>query len=410
MDVISLYRQGHSIRSISRKLGLHRETVTKYINGDGLQKYRDQKKQDSILEPYHQIIEDFLKEDNYKATWIHERIKNCGYSGSYDTVKTYVREKKEQLSRIAYIRFETEPGLQAQVDWGDFKVVEEDGSVSTYYAFVMVLGFSRALYVEFVEHCTLEIFMDCHIKSFKYLQGVPIEILYDNMKNVVIGKVAGKSKFNVEFVQFAHHYGFQPKTCPPYSAWVKGKVERPMDYIRERFWRGYSFIDPKKSNQDVLFWLNNTANVRIHGTHRQVVKERWEQEIPRLDSPPSTDYDTSLKIFRKVYKDCQISYSGNHYIIPHQAVGKKIMLKIKNGIIRFYNDQKLLVTYEESEGRGSTVGHSRFYEELKNDKEQRSRKYSQGKGKATRGLTNSSLYVDVSIRPLSEYESIAEKG
>jgi len=407
MDIISLSRQGHSIRHIARKLGIHRKTVKKYLTEGSMPSYRNQKKRSSILEPYYQIIEDYLKEDNYQGSWIFERIKNFGYQGSYDTVKICVREKKKQLSRLAYIRFETEPGLQAQVDWADFKILESDGSQSTCYAFVMVLGYSRALYVEFVDNCTLQTFMDCHINAFQYLQGVPAEILYDNMKNVVIGKVAGKSKFNVEFVYFAHHYGFQPKTCPPYSAWVKGKVERPINYIRERFWRGYSFIDLAKVNHDISFWLNNTANIRMHGTHRQIVKERWQKEIPHLGKLPPRDYDTSLKTFRKVCKDCQISYNGNRYIVPHQVVGKKVLLKIKDGTIRIYDDQNLLATYKEDSGKGNTVGHPRFYEDLKHDQEQWRRKYGNRKGKATRGLIDSSLFIDVLTRPLSEYDAMA---
>lgn len=99
-----------------------------------------------------------------------------GYAGSYETLKVFVRSIKEQKCRIAYTRFETEPGLQAQVDWGDFKVVDTSGKTITVYAFVMLLGYSRAMYVEFVEGCTLETFMDCHIRAFSHLGGVPAEV------------------------------------------------------------------------------------------------------------------------------------------------------------------------------------------------------------------------------------------
>ena len=95
------------------------------------------------------------------------------------------------VASIWYIRFETEPGLQAQVDWGDFQIQGSDGKTTTIYAFVMVLGYSRALYIEFVERCTLDVFMDCHINAFRYFKGIPAEILYDNMKNVVIGRKSG---------------------------------------------------------------------------------------------------------------------------------------------------------------------------------------------------------------------------
>lgn len=125
---------------------------------------------------------------------------------------------------------------------------------------------------------------------------------------------------------------------------------------------------------------------------------------------PFTDYDTSLKVFRKVYRDCQISYNTNRFVLPHQAVGKRVMLKVKNGVIRIYHDQELLVTYPEPQGKHRLVSDPRFYEALKRDKEQLKRKYGKSKGKATRGLSLGSLWVDVAARPLTEYEKYARGG
>ncbi|MEF9437927.1 MAG: IS21 family transposase, partial [Candidatus Mariimomonas ferrooxydans] len=301
-------------------------------------------------------------------------------------------------------------GLQAQFDWGDFQVQEPDGKTSTVYAFVLVLGYSRAMYVEFVDHCTLDVFMDSHIHAFRHLQGIPAEILYDNMKNVVISRENGKAVFNIEFLYFAHHYGFQPKITPPYSPWVKGKVERPINYIRERFWRGYSFSSMQNVNKDIMNWLDETANRRIHGTHREPVDKKWAREAPCLKKHPPVDYDTSLKVFRKVYKDCLLSYNGNRYQVPYHVVGKRVMLKIKGDWIRIYHDQELLATYREPKTKHNLVGDPNIYEQLKRDKEQLSRKYGRHKGKATRGLVSKSLYSDVSYRPLAEYEKYAQGG
>ena len=410
MDIIAMQHSGLSVRQIARKLGIHRNTVKKHIEKKEFPHYHKPKRGVSILEPYKQIIHDYLDQDDYQATWVFDRIKRTGYPGSYDTVKRYVSNIKERKTQLAYIRFETEPGLQAQVDWGDFQIQGSDGKTTTIYAFVMVLGYSRAKYIEFVERCTLDVFMDCHINAFRYFKGIPAEILYDNMKNVVIGRENGKPAFNIEFFYFAHHYGFLPKIAPPYSPWVKGKVERPIHYVRERFWRGYDFNSIQKTNEDVIAWLNDTANRRIHGTHREPVDERWAKEIPCLKSHPPVDYDTSLKVFRKVYKDCQLSYSGNRYQVPYHVVGKKVMLKIKGDLIRIYHDQELLASYREPKTKHNLIGDPHIYEQLKHDKEQLSRKYGRHKGKATRGLVSNSLYDDVSYRPLAEYEKYAQGG
>ena len=174
----TLYRH----EPISRTLGIHRKTVKKHIETDAFPQYHKRKRGISILDPYKQIINDYLDQDDYQGTWIFDRLKRSGYSGSYDTLKHYVANIKEQKTRLAYIRSEPEPGLQAQVDWGDFQVQEPNGRTTTVYAFELVLGYSRGMYVEFAERCSLDVFMDCHIKAFRYLHGISAEILYDNMK------------------------------------------------------------------------------------------------------------------------------------------------------------------------------------------------------------------------------------
>lgn len=414
MNIIAMYRQGLKIRKISRLTGKHRDTIKKCIEENAMPSYHKNKQRESILSPFYPVIDDYLEQDDYQATWIHERLKRMGYTGSYGLVKKYVHSVKEKNTRKAYIRFETEPGLQAQVDWGDFQIQEVNGKISTVYAFMLVLGFSRTMYVEFVRCCTLETFMDCHIHAFHYLGGVPAEILYDNMKNVVLGRENGRGVFNVEFLHFAHHYMFQPRLCPPYSPWVKGKVERPVDYLRERFWRGYAFNSVEQTNKDAFVWFDEIANRRIHGTHHQPVFDRQQQELPFLGKLPPGDYDTSLKVFRKVYKDCQLSYDANRYEVPPEAVGKKVMLKIKNKLIRIYHDQDLLVTFEEPATKYNVIFNPAIREAFKNDKEQMKRKYGnfnkRTKGKATRGLVTKSLYPDVSQRPLSEYDKYAQGG
>jgi hypothetical protein len=125
---------------------------------------------------------------------------------------------------------------------------------------------------------------------------------------------------------------------------------------------------------------------------------------------PEVEYDTSLKVVRKVYKDCQISYNGNRYVVPHHVVGKKVLLKIKAGTIRVYDDQDLLVTYQESQAPGSTIGQPGLYEKLLQDIAQRRRKYQRGKGKATQGLTTGSLFPQVVYRPLADYERLVSGG
>ncbi len=216
MDIVALSRQGLSERQIAKRLGISRPTVHKYLQDpEACERGRRPVLRESKLDPYEGNIRAWLKEDpDYKATWIYDRLKPLGYTGSYDVVKRKVHELKDESQRIAYMRFESEPGCQAQVDFGEFQVMREDGTTSKYYLFSMILGYSRKIYAELIERCDLPTFLDCHIRAFTALGGVPGEILYDRMKNVYIGKVAGKARFNSTVQGFALHYWFKPVVAP----------------------------------------------------------------------------------------------------------------------------------------------------------------------------------------------------
>lgn len=252
-------------------------------------------------------------------------------------------------------------------------------------------------------------FLDCHQNAFRFFGGAPQEVLYDNMKNVVVRRHVGRAQFNGTFLDFTAHYGYKPVACPPYSPWYKGKVERPIDYLRERFWRGYQYIDLDWVNRDALTWNTTVAMERVHGTTKEQVNIRFERERPHLGALPNRPYDTSEKVFRPVYKDCQFSFGGNRYVVPHTMVGKPVLLKIKNGTLRVYNDDTLVAEYEIPETKGQLMSHPRFYEALKKDKEQMQRKYRAplGKGKATRGLVKNGLVHElVQRRPLAAYDAL----
>lgn len=420
MDIQSLYREGLSKREIARRLGIDPKTVTRHLERGEIPKYTKRKRRDSKLAPFYQLIDAFLEDDDYKATWIFDKLKVQGYEGSYDLVKIYVRKIKEAKKKVAFVRFETEPAHQMQMDWGEFNVEYKDGSLRKLYVFVMLLGYSRAMYVEFCESSVLEQLLDCHIRGFKHLGGVPRELLYDNMKTVVIGRDQGKIKFHQDFAYFANHYHFTPRACPPYSPWVKGKVERPIKYLRESFWRGYRFTSVDQANNDVLEWLEKVAHQRVHGTYREVVNARWEREKEVLSPLPPSDYDTSRKVFRKVYKDCQVAFEGNRYVVPHEYVGDQVMLKAKADQLRIYFDDELLVTYEIPDQRGALVQNEKFYHRLLKDREQLLRKYNRsGKARAVakEELIDHQLKIsdlvpapEVYVRPLSEYGALFGQG
>jgi transposase len=422
VDINFLHRRGLSYREIARKTGHDRRTVKRYAeNPQLLGQGRAKVERKSILDPFKPVIESWLNEDcQYQATWVFDQLKKLGYTGGYSIVKDAVRAIKAENSRIAYLRFETDPGRQAQVDFGEYKVIESDESERTLYLFSMILGFSRKPYCEFLPACDMTSFLDAHQRAFAYFGGVPAEILYDRMRNVFIRKALGKSGPNgVEVAQFtqglmtlADHYGFTPKVAPAYSPWVKGKVERPMDFIREGFWRGYQFTGLQTANQDLLCFLEEKSQ-RIHGTTGEKVAERFEQEKGFLLGLPPAPCDVSERLFRTVHKDCTISVEGCRYEVPHTLVGKKIVVRLKDGALRVFDGDTLVATHTQPATKGKLVQLPGLRAAILADRQMNARKYDhrrRGKAKATISPSAGRYAVDVQTRPLEIYRRIGGGG
>jgi len=412
LDILTLSNRGLGQRAIARKLGISRTTVKKYLENSELTLAAAAKRnRNSQLDPFTDNIDAWLNEDPlYSATWIYDRLRPMGFCGSYEIVKRRVGKLKNQRQAVAYMRFETEPGYQAQVDFGEFQIEHADGRIEKLYLFAMILGYSRRIYAQLIQRCDLPTFLDCHINAFLRFGGVPAEILYDRMRNVYIGKLAGKTRFNDTLFGFALHYGFEPKVAPAYAAWVKGKIERPFSFIREGFWRGYSFLCLDTANRDLAGWLAQ-KDQRVHGTTHEVVAKRFEREQPHLRQLPAHPFDTSYRVYRKVAKDCTVRFEANSYVVPHTLVGRQLILRVKEKIMRIFYDDRLIVTYTIPETKGNLIQDKRFYQALRNDREMNQRKYHHGsrsKGRAKRTISpQKPLYdMDVWIRPVCEYDRL----
>jgi len=392
VNIVFYHRQDLSFREIGRKTGMDRRTVKKYAeNPELIGASRRSVPRESKLDAFMPNIKSWLSENDgdYRASWIFDQIRKLGYDGGYTIVKDAVRGIKEENSRIAYVRFETEPGRQAQVDFGDFKVEELDGSDRTLYLFSMVLGYSREPYEEFLTKCDIVSFLDAHQRAFAHFGGVPAEILYDRMKNVFIRKL---------------------EVAPAYAPWVKGKVERPMDHLREGFWRGYVFTDIDSANQDLQAWLEEKSE-RIHGTTKERIVDCFEREKSFLMPLPPSECDVSERLYRKVHKDCTISVDGVLYEAPHTLVGKRIVVRKKDAVLRIFDGDSLMAIHASSEVKGRLVQLPGLREAIQADREMNARKWNRfrkgnGKAKATISPLAGKYHVDVESRSLNVYAQI----
>lgn len=411
VEIHSLHRRGFSDRAIARELGVHRETVKKYLSQPEetvLQRVR--KALPSKLDAYREFIKGWVADDPHvRATMIYDRLCRLGFTGGYDIVKRYVGRLKKERDKRAYMRFETEPGRQGQVDFAEFRVVTSSGSELKLYLFTMILGYSRRLYGELFRRCDLSTFLDGHIHAFQFFGGVPQELLYDRMRNVYRGQREGHKQFNTSLLSCAWHYGFKPDVTPAYAPWVKGKVERPYSFIREGFWRGYSYSTLEQANRDLREWLI-LKEERVHGTTHEQVRERATREQPFLLPRPDEDLDTSFRFYRKVARDCTVQVEGNRYVVPHHLVGRNVLVRFKNEVVRIFDDTQLVVRYTAPTGKGQLVQDPRFYEALRRDRDMNKRKYAahpRGKGKARQTISPRVRYeLQVELRPAAAYDQL----
>jgi transposase len=320
-----LHHQGMSISDIARQTGHDRKTVRKALDEPLIRPRQPRQTARYRLGPYVAYLEKRIAEGVLNASKLYDELKQHGYEGSRSHLRAFVRPFRTLRQTQATVRFETEPGEQAQVDWGHFGYINHRGHQRRLYAFVMTLGWSRAMYVEFTVSADAAWWLRCHQHAFQFFGGVPREVLHDNLKTAVLERDSGGGiHWHPRYLDFAHYYGFTPRACQPYRAQTKGKVESGVKYVRRNFWLGLRFVDLLDLNGQVQTWLDTVANVRRHGTTGEVPWIRLPQEHlqPLLGKP---NYDTSLISHRRSSADCLISYDGNYYSVP-AACHRQVLL------------------------------------------------------------------------------------
>jgi len=352
-----MHRQGVPKARIARELGLDPKTVDRAIKTEEHPK-RKERAQGSILDPYREYINQRLEKYDLTATRILREIKERGYPGSYSILRNYVRQVKGAKPQPA-VRFETEPGEQAQMDWSDFGCVEFDGQKRRLWCFAMVLGYSRTLYLEFSHSQNLISLGKAHINAFRYFGGVTDTVLYDNMKTIVLSREGNRINWNPQFMDFSSHYGFLPKLCLPGRKETKGKIERPFSYIRSSFFRGTDFISLTDVNEKGWNWLDNVANTRIHGTTQAVPFDLLKDE--NLNHLRDEAYVLEHSEVRKSHKDCYISFDGNRYSVPYQYSCRDLTVRLRDEELRIFYGDKLIATHRLSYQRGRMITDPRHF-------------------------------------------------
>jgi len=241
MDIRTLHKEGHSIKEIARQTGRSRNTVRRVLREAGPTGFRKPARP-SCLDDFKPYLQTRFASCGLSAVRLLPEIRAMGYTGSVATLRRFLhhlRPEQERLRKLT-VRFETPPGKQAQADWAYCgRFADATGQTIPLYAFVMVLSFSRMLYVEFTTSMHLSTLIRCHLEAFAFFGGWTQEILYDNMKQVRISP----QELNPLFLDFAQHYGLAVKTHRIRRPRTKGKVERAVQYLKDGFLNGRVFAD-----------------------------------------------------------------------------------------------------------------------------------------------------------------------
>jgi transposase len=281
--------QGLSKTAIAERLGISRRTLHYWLATGQLDRPLDASTvryppRPTKLDPYKPLIAERLETyPELTAVRLFEEVRAAGYAGSLTQLKLYVRHVRPRPEPEPIVRFETSPGQQGQVDFAEVRLPWGKRS-----ALMVVLGYSRHLWLQFYHRQTMRTLMRGLEAAFAFFGGVPRELLFDQLKAVIIDdhrSDGGKVIENPEFLRFAAHWGFRIRACRPYRAQTKGKVERPIRYVRQSFLYGRSFAGDADLNAQTLQWLATVANMRIHATTKEQPLVRFERDERALLQP-----------------------------------------------------------------------------------------------------------------------------
>ncbi len=350
----SLKNNGLSGAQIAGELDLDPRTVYKWLEVRQFYKRKSTPRK-SKLDPFKDDIVRMLETHPFSATQVYQRLKEMGFDGGYTIVNEYVRKIRPRRTP-AFLKLDFAPAECAQVDWGSFGSVNVGGTRRRLSFFVMVLCYSRMMYLEFTVSQTMEHFLACHQNGFNFFGGIPRKIMVDNLKSAVLKRIVGKEPvFNPKYLDFANHSGFTISPCNRGKGNEKGRVENGVGYVKKNFLAGldipkFSVINPAARN-----WLESTANIRIHGETRKKPFELFQEKKTQLQPLPVYPYDIANITQVKASPQFRITLDTNHYSVPAEYAGANLTLKAYPDRLCIYSAEKLIARHNRSYDRNQDI-------------------------------------------------------
>lgn len=353
-QIHELVKKGLKPSQIAEELQLDPKTVERWAREPRYQP-RQRSKRSSKLDGFKGQIGALLDRHPFTARQIFQTIQKQGYSGGYTILKDYLRQVRPAV-QPAFLNLSFAPGECAQVDWGNYKSITVGSTRRRLSFFVMVLCYSRLMYVEFTLAETMEQFLSCHERALRFFGGVPRKVMVDNLKTAVLRHpFGGTPHFNPRYLDFAAHHGFEPVACAVGKGNEKGRVENGVGYVKKNLLSGLDIPSVEAVNPETRNWLDTTANVRIHGATRRKPIELFEEEKLSLKPLPAMPYDCAVVRATSANKCCRVVFDSNRYSVPHLYASQKLTLKIYPHQLCVYHNEKLIATHLRSYDRHQNI-------------------------------------------------------
>jgi transposase len=354
-EIHRLFHEGYKIRKIARTLMLSRDSVKRYLDNPNPPKpviLRSSK-----LDPFKDQIQAYLQQDpSVSSAVLLQRLQPQGYTGGRSILGEYLQQIRPPKKR-AYLRFESPPGQQFQIDWGHFGSLVYGKTPRKLYGLAVIEAHSRMLYAEFTHSQKQETLHQGLLNAFRFFQGTPKEIVTDNMLTAVLEREGAIIRFNEAFLEFLRPFQITPRACHPYQPHEKGKIEKGgIHYLRHNFWPLRTFTDLPDINRQLRHWLDTQANCRLHSTTGERPIDRFKPEA--LQTLPEFTPDCRQTLSVKVHSDFAVRFDGNFYSVPPWAIGKTVIVKADHQAVTIYLKEKALATHTRCWEKKQRIEHS----------------------------------------------------
>jgi len=350
------YAEHWKIGTIAQELQIHADTVRHALEADRFRGARARTLRATITDPYLPFIRQVL--DQYprlRATRIHQMLVERGYSGSATQLRRVVATLRPS-SREPFLRLQTFPGEQGQVDWAHFGEVAVGQARRRLSGFVALLSYSRDMYLEFFFEQVLENFLRGLVHAFEHWNGVPRVLVEDNLRSAVLERRGTQIVFHPRLLELCAHYHCIPRPCQLRAPQQKGRVERAIRFVRESFWAGRGFTTLEEFNGRAWQWCEQVANRRRWpGDDRLTVAEAFAQEQPRLLPLPAHPIDTDRILPVHAHKTIYVRFDLNDYSIPPEAIGRPLTLVASDKQVRILEGTQEIARHVRSYDRRQEI-------------------------------------------------------